>query len=121
MQREIQFSVKMPGVERVSNMSRNEMIFSLLVAEYLPKPEGRSSSGRGQQAAGASETQSGGHPRTARQPDDTTTPANAPTYTPEHPGGAKESDSRFRFIFIQLVNLSAPILQDKTLRTRARL
>lgn len=97
----------MPGVKWVLNLSRNEFISSLLLAEYLPKQEGRSSSGPGQQALGASETQSGGHPRTAQQPDDTTTTSSAPTYTPEHPIGAKKSDSPFRFkqrlISIQLV------------------
>lgn len=75
--------------ENVLILSRSQFIISLLLEEYLPKPEGRSSSGRGQQAAGASETQSGGDRRTARQTDDTATRASAPTYTPEHPGGTK--------------------------------
>ena len=73
------------------------LIFSLLSSEHLPKPEGRSSSGQEYQGEGASETQSGGDPRSAQLPGDTTTPASTPTYIPEHPGGAKQSDSKFRF------------------------
>lgn len=75
---------------------KNKFISSLLSVKYLPKAEDRSGSGRGHQAGDASETQSGGIPRSARLPDDTTTPASAPIYIPEHPGGAKESDSSFR-------------------------
>lgn len=56
-------------------------------------PEGKSSSGRGRRSAGASETQPGGGPRTARRPDDTTTPASAPTYSPGRPGGANTVDT----------------------------
>lgn len=77
--------VIMPGIKGFLNLSWNQFIFSLLLAEYPPKPEGTSSSGQGQQALGASETQSGGDPRTAQQQDGTTTFASAPIYNPEHP------------------------------------
>lgn len=90
----------MSGVEWILILSRNQFVISLLLEEYLPKPESRSCSGRGQQTAAASETQSGGDPRTARQTGDTATRASAPTYTPEHPGEAKQLDNQIRwFIF----------------------
>lgn len=85
-------------------MNEQLNFFSLLLAEHVPEPEGRSSSGRGRRAEGASETQSGGDPGTAGRPGDTSTPASSPTYTPGHPGEAKESDKSIqiqtqRYIF----------------------
>lgn len=74
--------------QSVTNKTRCQDLL-LLAAELLPKPAGRNGSGRGHQAEASSETEWGGSPTTAEPPDDTTTPANAPTYTPEHPEGAK--------------------------------
>lgn len=67
--------------------------FLPLAAGYPPEGAGRSGSGRGQRAEGASGTRSGRDPRTARQPRGTTTLAIAPTCIPERPGGAKGGGS----------------------------
>lgn len=85
---------------------------SLLILEHLPKLEGRNCSGQGQQTVATSKMQSTGDPGRARNPDDTTTLANSPTYNPVNPVGTERETvdyiSSQKLIYMNPVDLTGP-------------